>query len=141
MRHIFFRLFAGLVLIAAIVGIGVLAYNAGIAHQAAITPTGGAQTNPVIPAYTYWWPFPFFGLGFFGLIAVFFLLSIAFSALRFMLWGPRWGWHRWHRGYGNWGERGEGEQPPIPPMMAEMHRRMHAADQGQSTGQDTQKPA
>ncbi len=141
MRHITLRIIAGLVLIAAIAGIAVLAYNAGVAHGqalSAVAPTtqSGGQ---VYPFYPFWWPFPFFGLGIFGVLAAVFLFFLAFGALRFVLWGPRWGWRRWHRGYGYWGERGTGEEPPIPPMMAEMHRRMHAEDEGKSAGPSTQK--
>ncbi len=135
MRHITFRILAALVLIAALAGVAVLAYNAGAAHQAAIVPSTGGTGNTATPVYgPFWWPFPFFGFGFFGLIAAFFLFWIAFAALRFVLWGPRWGWRRWHRGYGYWGQQGNGEDMPIPPMMAEMHRRMHQADEGKPTG-------
>ena len=145
MRHITFRILAGLVLIAAVAGIAVLTYNAGVAHQAAISAqTQTAQNgSPSYPVYAVpmWRPFPFFGLGFFGLLAAFFLFFVAFGALRFVLWGPRFGWHRrWH-GYGPWGERGTGEDFPIPPMMAEMHRRMHAADSEKPSDQATQKQA
>jgi hypothetical protein len=141
MRNITLRILAALVLIAALVGVGLLAYNAGSAHQAAITAQGpAAQAGS--PAYLYygplWWPFPFFGFGFFGLIGAFFLLFLAFGALRLLLWGPRWGWRRWHRGYGYWREGGKGEDMPIPPMMAELHRRMHDADREKTADQGPQ---
>jgi hypothetical protein len=137
MKYITLRIVAGLVLLAALAGVALLAYNAGAAHQVAIT----AQT-PTVPtgssAYPiFWWPFPFFGFGFLALLVVFFLVSIAFGALRMMLWGPRFGWRRWHRGYGFWGERGSGED--IPPMFSELHRRMHQADEGKAASQPTQK--
>ena len=142
MRHIIFRLLATLVLIAAVAGIGVLAYNAGMAHQTAVSAQAPTTQNgsPSYPVYGVpMWPFPFLGLGFFGLLAVFFLFFVAFGALRFVLWGPRFGWHhRWRR-YGPWGEREAGEHFPIPPMMAEMHRRMHAADSEKPADQTTQK--
>ena len=143
MRHIIFRLLAALVLIAAVAGIGVLAYNAGVAHQTAISAQApAAQTgSPSYPVYPLWWPFPFFGFGFFGLLALFFLVSIAFGAFRMMLFGPRFGWHRRWRSYGSWGERGTSEDFTIPPMMAEMHRRMHAADSEKPADQATQKQA
>lgn len=143
MRNITLRILAALVLIAAFAGVAVLAYNSGAAHQAAVVPATGSQTSsPVYPFY--WWPFPFFGFGFFGLIAAFFLFWIAFGALRLLFWGPRWGMRRWHRGYGYWGQRGEGqegEEMPIPPMMAELHRRMHEADNQKSSGQSPQNQA
>ncbi len=146
MRHITLRILAALILTAAFAGVALLAYNGGIAHQAAITPATGSQTGS--PAYPfYWWPFPFFGFGFFGLIAAFFLFWIAFGALRMLFWGPRMGWRRWHRGYGYWGQRGEGQEGkegdeyPIPPMMAELHRRMHQADSEKPSGQTPQNQA
>lgn len=143
MRHIFFRILAGLVLLAAIAGVGLLAYNAGVSHGQAISAiTPSAQSgSTAYPIYPFWWPFPFFGFGFFGLLAVIFLFFVAFGALRFALWGPRFGWRRWHRGYGHWGERGSGEEFPIPPMMAEMHRRMHAAEEGKPADPSTQNQA
>jgi len=141
MRHIFFRLLAGLLLLAAIAGIALLAYNAGVTHGQALGAVAPATQNSgqVYPVYPFWWPFPFFGFGFFGLLAAFFLFWIAFAALRFALWGPRFGWHRWRRGYGYWGERGSGEEPSIPPMMAELHRRMHEAEGSKPADQPTQK--
>jgi hypothetical protein len=144
MRHVTLRILSGLVLLAAIAGIAFLAYNAGAAHQAVVAPQAqvGQTGSPTYPFYgPFWWPFPFWGFGFFGLIAAFFLFWLAFGALRFVLWGPRFGWRRWHRGYGYWGERGEGEEYPIPPMMAELHRRMHAADESKPAGQPPKNQA
>ncbi len=137
MRNVYFRLFFGLVLIAAIVGVGLLAYNAGIVRGEALSAAApaGQTTNPTYPGPFFWWPFPFFG--FFGLIALFFLVSIVFRAARFMIWGPRYGWHWMNRRYGRWGDPGSGEG--IPPMMAEMHRRMHEAEQKSADNQTTQK--
>ncbi len=140
MRNIFFRLLAFVLVLAAIGGIAFLAYNAGVTHGQAITaqlPAGqsGSQANPVY-AVPYWFPFPFFGFGFFGFVAVFFLFFVIFGALRFALWGPRYGWHRMGRRYGPWGEGNSNQD--IPPMMAELHRRMHAADEAKSPDQPTQ---
>jgi len=141
MKHIVVRILFGLVLIAAIAGIALLAFNAGVARGTGSTvqvPTGqnGTQSYPVY-AIPFWWPFPFFGFGFFGLLALLFLLSVAFGAFRIMLFGPRFGWHRMHHRYGAWGDRGSGES--IPPMFVEMHRRMHAAEEEKSADQSTQK--
>jgi hypothetical protein len=141
MKHIVFRILFGLVLIAAIAGIAFLAYNAGVAHGNSLNvqiPTGqnGSQSYPVY-GIPYWLPFPFFGFGFFGLMAVLFLLFVAFGAFRIMLFGPRLGWHGMYRRYGGWGDRGTGEG--IPPMFAEMHRRMHAAEEEKSADQVSQK--
>ncbi len=137
MRNIFFRVVAFLVLIAAIGGIAFLAYNAGITHGQAITatlPVGqtAAQFYPV----PYWFPFPFFGFGIFGFFALIFLFFVIFGAFRMMLWGPRWGWRRMGHRYGTWGEGNSGQD--IPPMMAELHRRMHAADEAKPSDQPGQ---
>ena len=141
MRHIFLRLLAALVLLAAIAGVALLAYNAGVTHGTSLNvqvPAGqtGSQAYPVYP---FWWPFPFFGFGFFSLLALFFLVSIAFGAFRMMLFGPRFGWHRMHHRYGPWGDRDWSEG--VPPMVAEMHRRMHANEEGKPADQTTQKQA
>jgi hypothetical protein len=124
--RIVFRIVAGLVLLAAIAGIGFFAYQAGVANGSPITvqsPSGGTAPGPY-PYYGYgfWHPFPFFGFGFgcFGLLIPLFLLFLAFGAFRRMLWGPRWGWR--HMGHhGPWGEHGEG----VPSMFAEWHKRAH----------------
>ncbi len=141
MRHITLRILAGFVLIAAIAGIALLSYNAGVTHGQALSAAAPATQSggQAYPVYPYWWPFPFFGFGIFGLLGAFFLFWVAFAALRFTLWGPRFGWRRWGRGYGHWGERGSGEDFPIPPMMSEMHRRMHQADEGKQADPSTQK--
>lgn len=147
MKHIVYRIVAGLVLIATIAGIAFFAFNAGTAYNAAnlqvqaSTPAAG-QTMPY--AYGYGMPFgfhrAFLGFGCFGALIPLFLVCLAFGAFRRMLWGPRFGWHRMHHGYrsmGNWGEHGKGEG--FPPMMAEMHRRMHAAEENKSDDPATQK--
>jgi hypothetical protein len=139
MKHIGLRIFFAIVLIAAIGGIAFIAFNAGVTHGTAIqTPTAqnGSQVYPVY-ATPYWYPFPFFGFGFFGFLAMIFLFFMAFGAARFVLFGPRFGWHRMQRRYGPWGDAGSGEG--IPPMFVEMHRRMHAADEGKPADQATQK--
>lgn len=136
MKHIGFRILFALVLIAAIAGIAFITYNAGVAHGTAIQATISQNGSPASPVYItpYWFPFPFFGFGFFGFLVVLFLLFAAFGAARRMVFGPRYGWHR---RYGAWSNVGSGED--IPPMFAEMHRRMHAADEGKPADQATQK--
>lgn len=127
-NNIALRIVAALVLVAAIAGIGFFAYQAGVAHGSPITvqaPSG--QTAPApYPYFGYgmrWHAFPFFGFGFgcFGPLIALFLLFMAFRAMRFMFWGPRWGWgghmhgpwrHGWHDG-------------EVPPMVKEMHDRLH----------------
>jgi hypothetical protein len=140
MRHIGFRIFFALVLIAAIAGIAFLAFNAGVTHTTnaiqAPTSQNGIQAYPVY-ATPYWYPFPFFGFGLFSFLAVLFLFFAALGAARLMIFGPRFGWHRMNRRYGGWGNEGSGEG--IPPMFVEMHRRMHAAEESKPGDQATQK--
>ncbi|OGO25611.1 MAG: hypothetical protein A2136_11155 [Chloroflexi bacterium RBG_16_54_11] len=141
MKYIVFRILSGLVLMAVIAGIAILAYNAGVAHGTSLTEAAsagqsGAQSYPLYGGH-FWWPFPFFGFGFFGLLAVLFLLSIAFGAFRYMLFGPRFGWHRLHHRYGIWDDKGAGDD--VSPMFAEMHRRVHAAEGEKPADQATQK--
>jgi hypothetical protein len=139
MKHIIFRILFGLVLIAAIAGIALVAFNAGVVHSAdtnsqiPATQNGG-QSYPVYGIH-YWQPFRFFGFGCFGPLALLFLLFLAFGAARSMIWGPRFGWRMMHHGYAPWGDKGEG----VPPMFAEMHRRMHAAEEGKPANQAPQK--
>ena len=138
MKHIGLRIFFAFVMLAAVGGIAFIAYNAGVTHstttaiQAPVAQTG-SQANPVYIT-PYWFPFPFFGFGFFSFLAVLCLFWVAFGAARFVLFGPRWGWRR---RYGAWGNGGTGEG--VPPMWSEMHRRMHAADQDKPADQATQK--
>ena len=119
------RIFAGLVLIAAIAGIAFFAYQAGIVHGSPITiqaPNGQTQTAPY-PYFGYempWHFFPFFGFGFLALLIPLFLFVIAMRAFRFMMWGPRWGMMGRHmHGHHGWDENG------VPPMFKEMHDRAH----------------
>jgi hypothetical protein len=122
-RHIVFRIIAGIILLAAIAGIAFFAYQAGALHSMAVNVQAPAAGNGT-PYYPYFWPFfwpPFFGI--FGLLIGLFLLSIAFGAMRRMIWGPRWGWRPMGRGYMGHGHWEEG----VPPFFAEWHRRAHAS--------------
>lgn len=137
-RHIVFRILAGLVLLAAMAGLGFFAYQAGLAHGVvANIQVSNADTNGSgylvrgIP-YGHFMGFP--GFGVFRLLIPLFLLFLAFGALRRLIWGPRWGMrHMGHgpMGHGPWGEG-------VPPMFAEMHRRAHAA---QAEEQHAGKPS
>jgi len=120
-RHVIFRIIAGLVLLAVIVGIAFFAYQAGVTHGTAVSvplPTSGN----VQPYQPYLWH-PFLGFGIFDLLFAFFLLMLAFHAMRRLILGPRWGWRHMDRGPLSHGPWGEG----VPPMFAEWHRRAHAA--------------
>ncbi|MBI2759360.1 MAG: hypothetical protein HYX49_11880 [Chloroflexi bacterium] len=111
------RIFAGLVLIAAIAGIAFLAFNAGVAQGAAAQLPASQSGN--MPYLFYGAPFfwhPFWGFGFFGPLIALFLFFIALRVLRVIFWGPRWGRHirgHWH------------DEDGVPPMFKEMHDRAH----------------
>ncbi len=133
-RPILFRILAGIILLAAIVGIAFLAFNVGVTHGIALNvaqASGSQATAQQAGPYFGWgWgapyghPFPFLGFGCFVPLIALFLLFLAFGALRRLLWGgPRWGWYA-HRHHG-WGENGPWGNE-VPPMVAEWHRRMHA---------------
>ena len=145
-KHVVFRIFAGLVLLAAIAGIAFFAFSAGMAHGAALDIKGLATQGDgqPVPFYSYGtthFYFPPFGFGCFGLLAPIFLFFLAFAALRHLLWGPRWwgwGWrHRMHHmhGYGPWGEK-DPWGDDVPPMVAEWHRRMHENPPSEATNKN-----
>ncbi len=124
------RIVAALVLVAAIAGIAFFAFQAGVAKGSPVTiqaPSGESVQAPY-PYYGYGMPFayghhmPFFGFGCFGILIPLFLFFLAMKAFRMMLWGPRWG-HMHHMHGGPW--RRGWEDGEIPPMMKEMHDRMH----------------
>jgi len=133
-KHIVFRIIAGLVLLAAIAGLGFFAYQAGVAHGVAANIQVSAAEAPGSPyllhgmPYRHFMGFPRFGP--FGVLFAFLLLFLAFGALRRLIWGPRWGMR--HMGYGPMGHGPMGHGPwgeGVPAMFAEMHRRAHAAEE------------
>ena len=118
------RILAGLVLLAAIVGIAVFAFNAGAATHIQLPANSTGQAPYPAYGYPFWRPFPFFGFGFgcFAPLIAILLFFLAFRALSFVFWGPRWGGrhsmrHAWRRG---WDEEGG-----VPPMFKEWHDRAH----------------
>jgi hypothetical protein len=139
-KHVAFRIFAGLVLLAAIAGIAFFAYQAGVTHGAVAnlqlpTVETGVQFHP------YYGMHHFMGFGFFGLLFVFFLLSLAFGAMRRLFLGPRWGWH--HMGPGSMMGRGRMGHGPcnegVPPMFAEWHKQAHEAPEATKAPEENQK--
>jgi len=129
-RNIVFRIVAALVLLAALAGVGYLAYTAGAAHATTVTvqaPAAGTVAQPY--PYMYGWHMaPFFGLGCLIPLGILFLACVAFGSLRRLIWGPRWGMRHMdheHMGHGGWGHHGPWGEG-VPPMFAEMHRKAHA---------------
>lgn len=119
---IVFRIFAGLVLLAAIAGIAFLAFNLGAVQHTQLQMNGGAQAPAPYAGYGYWRLLPFLGFGCLAPLMAIFLLFLAIRAFSFLFWGPRFGHRHMHRGWG----RGEMEEGHVPPMFQEWHRRAHA---------------
>ncbi len=122
-NNIFGRIVAGLVLIAVVLGVAFFAFNAGMA-QGVATKVPQSVTQPgTVPYAFYGAPFfwhPFFGI--FGFIIGLLVLFFVFRLISFIVFGPRWGWGgHWHRHAWRHGWY-DGE---IPPMVKEMHDRLH----------------
>jgi len=118
-KNVAFRIIAGLILLAAIAGIALFAYQEGAMYRTAANIQLPAAGN--IPFFPYL-RHPFFNI--FRVLFAFFLLILAFSAMRHLIWGPHWYWRHTHHGpRGERGRWGDG----IPPMFAEWHHRAHAA--------------
>ena len=130
-RSIIFKGFLALVLLGALVGIGVFAYNAGLSQGMAVNlqaPAGGSGTVPLpYPYYAFRHSSPFGGFGgfgCFGMLIPLFLLFLVFGAFRGLFWHSPRRWHRLHSG--PWGMPPCGDPgTDVPPMAAEWHRRMH----------------
>jgi hypothetical protein len=103
-------------------GIGVLAYNMGVAQG--LAQNGRVLTAPPAGPYVYVSPRPW-GFGF-GFLFPFFFVAFWFFIVRSLFWGRRWG-GAWHRS-------------AVPPMFEEWHRRAHA-QAGQSPSQGIERPA
>ena len=126
---IWFRIIAGLVLIAAVAGIAFFAFNAGVATHVQLPATTNGQVPAPYYGYGFWHPFPFFGLGCFGPLFALLLLFIALRAISFIFWGPRWGhMHRAH-----WHRHGWDEEGGVPPMFQEWHDRAHGKPEADKT--------
>jgi hypothetical protein len=123
---IFWRVLVTLVLIAAILGIGVYAYNIGMAQgltQKVQVPAGGSAEMPHL---YYGHPFLGFGFGLLGCLIPLFLLFLVFGSLRAMFWHGPMGWGHMHRRRWGWREEnGKG----VPPFFDEWHRRAHTGSE------------
>ena len=110
-----------IVLVAGAVGLGVSAYNMGLAQGMAVSGADKAPAAGVAP-----YPYPFFGgpfwfrpfgwgFGFLGLLFPLFFFFLIFALLRGIFWGGHRGWRR-----GPWMD-----QQTVPPAVEEWHRKMH----------------
>lgn len=114
-----FGLLLAIVLIVGAVGIGVYAYNAGVAQGMAgggnlVAPATG--TAPYFGGPFFYRPFGW-GFGFLGCVFPLLFFFLIFGLLRGIFWGGHWGW-RHHR---HW----DRDEHDVPPMVAEWHRKMH----------------
>jgi hypothetical protein len=124
--RILWRVLVVIVLIAAILGIGVYAYNVGIAQGLAQKVQVQAAPSVKMPMMYYGHPFPGFGFGFglLGCLIPLFLLFLVFGSLRFLFWRGSMGWGRMHHRRWNWQDENGKD---VPPFFAEWHRRAHAS--------------
>jgi hypothetical protein len=122
-RSIIFRIIAGLVLLGALVGLAIFAYNAGVAHGVAVNVQASTGESSAAPYPFYGMPYPmhFFGYpgyGFLSCLIPLFFVFLAFAALRGLFGFRRHGWHAMHYGYGEPGN-------DVPAMFSEWHRKAH----------------
>jgi len=123
--RILWRVLVVIVLIAAILGIGVYAYNIGMAQGLAQKVQAPLVNSVPVPQMMYY-GHPFFGFGFglLGCLVPLFLLFLVFGSLRFLFWRGPMGWGHMHHRRWNWQDENGKD---VPPFFAEWHRRAHAA--------------
>jgi hypothetical protein len=128
-RSIFFRFVLALVLLGAIVGLGIFAYQAGVTHGMAVNVQGlQGETSPLpYPPMLYGFPFAWGGYGILSCLVPLFLLSLAFFAVRHLFWPRPFGWRAMRRGMWGMGPNAANCEPgrSVPPFFEEWHRRMH----------------
>ncbi len=126
-KHVLFRIISAVVLIAALAGIAGFAFNAGMTRGLALNPQSAAILEQGCPGLEFGYgyrPHMFPGAFLPGLLFMLFLIFLAIKAGRRMMCGPRFGWHHHMPHPGAWDEHNN-EGNFVPPMFAEMHRRLH----------------
>ena len=123
------RLLFVLALVALVaVGVGIPAYNAGVAQG--LAESGKIVAPPVAGApYVYGWhgyygPFGF-GFGLLGCLVPLLFFFLFFGLVRGIVWRGGWGRHGWHHG---------GWEGGVPPMFAEWHKRAHGEPPAEPQG-------
>jgi hypothetical protein len=117
MHRNFSRLGAALFVTLIAVGIGALAYQAGVSHGLALQIPAGTAAAPLPPyAYYYGWYRPW-GFGLFG---PFFFVLFWLFVVRAIFWGGRrrWygrGWHDGPYGFEEWHRRAHERMSNPPP--------------------------
>jgi hypothetical protein len=120
-----------LVLLVAVTGVGLVAFNMGLAQgaaQSALLTDGGAAVRSV--PYMFY-PRPWgFGLGFGGVLVFLLFLFLVFGLARRLMWGGM--YHGWRMRGGPWRW---GDDPArgtrVPPFFDEWHRQAHAQQPGE----------
>jgi len=113
--RILLRIVLALVVIAALAGLGVYVYNAGVAQGLAASGKFVAPESSAAPYPYYGRPFFFWPLGLAGCLFPLLFIFLAIVLLRRVFWrGPR-AWGGYH---GHW-EKG------VPPIFEEWHRKAH----------------
>jgi hypothetical protein len=118
--RIVFGVLLAVLLMAGAIGIGVYAYNFGVAQGMADSGKLAAPAAGAAP-YLYWhrpWGLhPFgFGLGFVNCLFPLLFFLLLFGLCRAFIRRGRWGWGGMHHRHWDGG---------IPPMVEEWHRKMH----------------
>ncbi|MBI5031969.1 MAG: hypothetical protein HZB51_15670 [Chloroflexi bacterium] len=116
--------FLTVVIVAGAIGIGMYAYNAGIAQGMATSGQVDAPPNNAAP-FPYYRPYYFhpfgYGFGFLSCLIPLFIIFVFFGVMRMVFWRARWGGmhHRhWEGG--------------VPPMAEEWHRKLHEQQEKKS---------
>jgi hypothetical protein len=129
--RILWRVLVALVLIAAIIGIGVYAYNVGMAQGLAQNIQAPAGQVVPMPSLRYGHPFFGFGFGPFGCLIPLFLLFLVFGSLRAIFWHGPMGWRHMQRRHWGWHDENDND---VPPFFAEWHRRAHIKPEDEPAG-------
>jgi hypothetical protein len=115
------RIVGVVALLIGIAAVGYVAYTAGLAQNQTAVPVV-VETGDAVVGHAPWMFHPFRGLAFLpGLLclAPLFLCCFIFLPLR-MIFGPHRPPMHWHSKWHAWGE-----DMPVPPPVAEWHKRMH----------------
>ena len=140
-RRILIGILVVLVLVAGAVGVGAMAYRAGVMQGAiaggqVVIPQGDGMHGPGMWGYNMpfghghmgWGMGGYGGFGFLQWLVPLFGLFLLFALLRLAFGHGRWGWGG---GYGRWGGPGGpgvgwgNEQHPVPPAFEAWHRQAH----------------
>jgi hypothetical protein len=139
-RHVLFRILLLLVLVGTVIGVGALAFNAGVTQGIALgaQPSAGDSAQALHPGFPLPYGRPWVGFGgllCFGVPMFFLFLFLVFGAARAFSGRGHWVGHAMH--HGPWGTPPEGGNAEwaktVPPILDEWHRRAHAAPAEEST--------